>query len=302
MKQKFDSSVSNFDGASTEADFNAKINIDEVKGVELGFKAKTKPNEPSAEFSVRADDKIVPLEGASVTVKLVATAPKEQGISASFGFLNNLVNLNLGYTLPLSHRLFDYLEAPKGEENVLADQRPKVDLDFVAKPVDGHDIFVGGNATLNIAHKEGEELTYSSKIAAGLVNAKFNGGVYVEHKKEKGKGKEVAHEHKTTFGGYAYTQAEDLSGGAKVTYAPAEAETAYKGFSVEAVAGLQRDVDSKLSTKIQIVPDTTVSLGYEQNLSKSVKLSFGYSFLLAKQTAESKTKSSAYGFGLEINH
>jgi len=299
---KFDSSVSNFDGTSTEADFNAKVNVDEVKGLEIGFKAKTKPKEPSLELSAKLDDNIVPLSGASVTAKLVATAPKEQGIGVSFSFVNTLANLTLGYTHPIGHRLFDFLEAPTDSGNVLADQKPKVEFDVVAKPLEGQDVYVGGNATLNLAHKEGDELTYNSKIQAGLVNSSFNGGVFVEHKKEDSKKEGVKFEHKTTFGGYAYTEVEDLSGGVKITYTPSESDATYKGVSLEASTGLRRDADSKLSSKVQIIPDTTVSLGYEQNVNKNVKLSFGYSFLLIKNTAESKTKSSAYNFGVEFSH
>jgi len=113
-------------------------------------------------------------------------------------------------------------------------------------------------------------------------------------------------EHQTKYGGWAFTEVEDLSGGAQVTYAPAESKGTYKGFAFEAVAGIQRDKDSKLSSKVQVVPDTTVSLGYEQKLSHSIshdiKLSFGYTFLLAKTTKETKTKASAFHFGLEISH
>jgi len=110
-------------------------------------------------------------------------------------------------------------------------------------------------------------------------------------------------EHKTKFGGWAFTEVEDLSGGAQVTYSLGESEETYKGLSFEAVAGIQRDKDSKLSSKVQVIPDTTVSLGYEQKLSHEIKLSFGYTFLLAKTSKpETKSKASAFHFGLELSH
>jgi hypothetical protein len=290
---KFDSSVTNLDATTSEADFSAKVNVSEVKGLELGFKAKSKP---STEFTIKFDDKIVPLEGASVTVKAVATAPSEQTIGASFGYSNKIVNLNLGFSYPITQRLIDFIDGEKTED--LAQQKPKVDLDFVVKPLDGSDAYLGGNASVTLP-KETDELLYSGKLALALNNNTLNGGAFVEHKKElKKKDDEKTYSNETTFGAWAYTEVDDLSGGAQVTYAPKDAKSTYKGFSFEAIAGLQRDADSKLSSKVQVIPDTTVSLGYEQKVSKSAKLTFGYSFLLNKTSNETKTKASAYHFGL----
>jgi len=289
---KLESNASNFDAKSTEADFSAKINLNEIKGLELGFKAKSKP---TTEFTAKFDDKIIPVEGASVTIKAVATAPSEQTIGASFGYANKYVNLNLGFSYPLSHKLFDFIESG----DALTKQKSKVDVDFVAKPLDQKDIYVGGNAKITLPG-DGDELLYESKLSFALNNSAFNGGVFVEHKKEIEKEqKTVVHENK--FGLWGYTEVDDLSGGAQVAYSPNDGKNAYKGFSFEAVAGIQRDQDSKLSGKVQLIPDTTVSLGFEQKLSKFAKFSFGYSFLLNKSN-DSKAKSSAYLFGLELNH
>jgi len=300
---KFDSSFTTTDASKTAADFSAKINIDELKGVELGFKAK---NKPSAEFSVKLDDSIVPVAGSSFTLKAVGTAPSEQTVGGSFGFSNHHVTLNLGATLPLTHRIFEFIGDSQENKSALEKQRVKVDLDVVAKPVEGHDVFLGGNVQLTLP-KEGEELLYSSKIAGVLQNGTFTGGLFVEHTKQvkKSKGSEnkeveaVAHESK--FGAFAFTEVDDLSGGAQVTYTPADTKH-YNGIAFEAVAGLQRDADSKLSSKVQIIPDTIISLGYEQKLSSTTKLSFGYAFLLAKSDHEKVKKASAYNFGIELSH
>jgi hypothetical protein len=283
---KFDSSITNYDATTTEADFSSKITLEEVNGVELSFKAKTKP---STEFTVKLGDELIPVPGASLTAKL-ASAEVEQTLGATIGYANQLINLNLGFSLPFRHKLFKFLN----EEN-LTKQQPKADIDFVLKPVEEKDIFVGANASISLP-TESSALAYTSKIALALNNKTFNGGLFVEHKKEKEK------EHQSVFGGWACTEVDDLSGGAQVTYSPAESETVYKGIGFEAVAGIQRDNDSKLSSKVQIVPDTTVSLGYEQKLTSAIKLSFGYSFLLAKTTKETKTKASAFAFGLELSH
>jgi len=280
---KFDSSVTNFDATTTEADFTTKLTFDDLKGLELGFKAKSKP---STEFTAKFDDSVLPLAGASLIAKL-SSAATEQTVGATVGYVNQLVNVNLGFALPLHYPLFKFLDTEK------LGKQTKIDVDAVIKPLDDQDIYLGGNASISLA-TETVPLTYTSKIAVALNNKTINGGVFVEHKKEK--------EHQTTYGGYAYTEVDDLSGGAQLTYNPSESESTYKGFNFEAIAGIQRDNDSKLSSKVQVIPDTTVSLGYEQKLSKEIKLNFGYSFLLSKTTKETKTKASAFNFGLELSH
>jgi len=289
---KFESSVNNFDATTTEADFSSKITLEEVKGLELGFKAKSKP---ATEFTAKINDEILPVEGASITAKLAATATSEQTIGATFGYANQLVNLNVGFSYPIAHRLFDFID----NNDELTKQKTKVDVDFVAKPLEDQDVYVGGNASISLATEQ-DPLLYNSKLSVALNNKTFNGGIFVEHKKDKKKDEEAI--HKTKFGGWSYAEVDDLSGGAEITYTPSDTKSKYKGFSFEAIAGIKRDNDSKLSSKIQVVPDTTVSLGYEQKLNSAVKLSFGYSFLLSKTTAESKTKASAFAFGLELSH
>jgi len=284
---KFDTSVANHDSTNTESDFSTKINLEEVKGIELSFKAKSKP---SAEFSIRAGDELVPLPGAAVTAKLAASVPSDQTFGLSLNYGNKFINTNLGFSYPISRQLFAFIE--NGEK--LAKQQPKVDVDFVAKPFEEREICVGGNASISVP-TEDSPFAYTSKFAVALNNETINGGIFVEHKKEK-------EQHKNSVGAWAFTEVDTLSGGAQVTYSPDEEKGPHKGFAFEASGGIQRDADSKLSTKVQIVPDPIVSLGYEQKLSPAVKLSFGYSFLLAKASAESKAKNSAFSVGVELSH
>jgi len=137
------------------------------------------------------------------------------------------------------------------------------------------------------------ELLYTSRVSLGLDNKTTNAGVFVDHKKEF---KNEKYEHSSTFGSWVYTEVDDLSGGAQVSFSPQKEEK--ERFEFELVAGLQRDSNSKLSSKVTVVPNTTVSLGYEQKLSGATKLSFGYAFLINK----SGENSSNYSFGLEISH
>jgi len=283
---KFDTSVNNYDATTTEAEFSSKINLEEVKGIELGFKAKSKP---SAEFSIKATDELIPLSGGAVTAKLAAAAKSDQTVGLSFTYGNQWLNSTFGFSYPISVRLFDFIE----NNEDLTKQQPKVDVDAVVKPFE-RDLYVGGNASISLP-TEHSPLTYTSKVAFGINNKIINGGVFIEHKKEKDKG------HQNKLGAWAFTEVEDLSGGAQVTYSADEVNP-YKGFTFEAAVALQRDADSKLSSKVQIVPDPIVSLGYEQKLSPSVKLSLGYSFLLAKASSEAKTKNSAFSVGVELSH
>jgi len=174
---KFDTSVTNYDSSTTDADFSSKIKFEEVEGLELGFKAKTKP---SVEFTAKLSDDLFPIEDASFTAKLAAAASTEQTIGGSFGYANNRVNLNLGFSYPVARRLFDFID----NNEKLAKQQPKVDVDFVAQPFEDREIFVGGNASIALAN-ESEHLTYTSKFAVALNTSTFNGGAFVEHEKKK---------------------------------------------------------------------------------------------------------------------
>jgi len=291
---KLDSSVTNKDHKTTESDFAVKLNFEDFKGVELGFKAKSKPG---TEFTLKLDDSIIPVEGASFTIKEITNAPSEQSIGGTFGFINKFVNLNLGVSLPLTKKFFEFL----GDEKKLEEQRTKIDLDFVAKPLEDKDIYIGSEIKTQLPKGEAAPLLYTSKVSVALNNKTTNGGIFIQHDKtEEGK-EQKTYKHASTFGAWAYTEVDDLSGGAKVTYTPSKGEEEYKGFAFEVVTGLQRDADSKLSSKVTVIPTTTISLGLEQKLNASTKLSFGYAFLLNKAN-ESTSPSSSYSFGVELSH
>jgi len=289
---KLESSVTNVDLNKTNSEFGVKLNFDDVKGVEVGFNAKS---DPSLELSFKLDDSLVPLEGSSFTLKGHAKYPSEQTVSGAFAFANKLVNLNLGVTLPITKAGCSIL---KDDQEALNKQRYKVDFDFVARPVEDRDYYLGGSVKTQLPHKD-EELFYTSNAFVGLNNKTTNGGVFVDRKKVEEKVNDVLQVvQETTFGAWVYTEVEDLSGGAKFSYTPEKKGNNSKGFEFELAAGLQRDSDSKLSSKLVVVPQTILSLGYEQKLSTSTKLSFGYAFLVNKSTEN----SSNYQFGVELTH
>eukprot|EP00697_Spironema_sp_BW2_P013513 gnl/Spiro4/3652_TR1796_c0_g1_i1.p1 gnl/Spiro4/3652_TR1796_c0_g1~~gnl/Spiro4/3652_TR1796_c0_g1_i1.p1 ORF type:complete len:344 (+),score=-34.10 gnl/Spiro4/3652_TR1796_c0_g1_i1:38-1033(+) len=285
---KLDSSVTNTNSSTTESEFGVKLNFDELKGVEVGYKVKSAP---SSELSVKVSDKYIPLENSSFTLKTSAVHPSQQYVSGTFGFNNKHVGLNLGVSIPISRKLYSFIN---DENNALKEQRIKVDFDFVSRPLKEQDYYLGGEVKTQLP-RENQELLYTSKVSLGLINNTTNAGVFVDHKKEHVDNHYV---HSTSVGSWAFTEVDDLSGGAKVTYNPSQATQTGNGLEFELVAGLQRDSDSKLSSKVTVVPQTTVSLGYEQNLSRNTKLSFGYAFLLNKN----HENSSNYSFGVEISH
>jgi len=285
---RLDSSVTNTNATTTESEFGVKLNFEDLNGVELGYKVKSKP---SSELSVRVSDVHIPVKGSSLTLKTTGVAPSEQFVGGTFGFSNQLVNLNLGVSVPLSRKLYSFIN---DENDVLKQQRVKVDFDFVSRPLEGKDYYLGGQVNAQLP-REGQELVYTSKVSLGLNNKTTNAGVFLDHKKES---KDDKYVHTNTFGSWVFTQVDDLSGGAKVTYTPSKNTETGKGFDFELAVGLQRDADSKLSSKVTVVPNTTVSLGYEQNISKTTKLSFGYAFLINK----TNENSSSYSFGVEIAH
>jgi len=158
---KLESSVTNVDLNKTNSEFGVKLNFDDVKGVEVGFNAKS---DPSLELSFKLDDSLVPLEGSSFTLKGHAKYPSEQTVSGAFAFANKLVNLNLGVTLPITKAGCSIL---KDDQEALNKQRYKVDFDFVARPVEDRDYYLGGSVKTQLPHKD-EELFYTSMLSLDL--------------------------------------------------------------------------------------------------------------------------------------
>lgn len=288
-----DSSVTNTNSSSTDSEFGVKLTFDEVPGVELGYKVKSKP---ATELNLRFDDRRIPLEGSSFTFKMLSQAPSEQTVGGTFNYGNRHVALNLGVSVPLKNRLYSFI---KDDQEALNKQVVKVDFDFVARPVEDRDIFVGAEVKTQLPQSgntsETNQLLYSSNVSLGLNNKTTNAGLFVDHQKAN---KDNTISHTTSYGAWVFTQVDDLSGGSRVTYNPSEKDQSSKGLSFELVGGLQRDANSKLSTKVTVVPTTTVSLGYEQKLSANTKLTFGYAFLLNNTTGN----NSNYSFGLELSH
>jgi len=295
---KLDSSATQKDH-TTESEFSTKLTFEDIKGVELGVKAKSRPG---AEVTVRLDDSIIPVEGSSFTLKSVATHPSEQNVGGIFGFSNKLINLNFGVFLPITKRFLEFLSTKKEDLEKLENQRTKVDLDFVVKPLEDRDFYIGAEVKTQLP-REQDPLLYTSNINLGLNNKTTNAGIFINHEKTEEENKETKqkeHRHSTSVGGWVYTEVDDLSGGAKVSYTPSKHNEPYGGFSFEVISGLRRDADSKLTSKVTVIPHTTLSLGLEQKVSSSTKFTFGYAFLLNK--AQENQPSSTYNFGIEISH
>lgn len=293
---EFESSATVKDQSKTEAEFSTKLSFDDLEGVQVGFKAK---NKPALELSLKFSDKIVPLEGSSVTVKGVASGDKQQAVSVAFAYKNDVVNVNASGSIPVTKKFVTFLADSEGEKNPLDEQKVKLCVDFVAKPVADKDYYVGGTGSFDLPKGEGDKLAYEVKGAGGIQNGDMFGAVYVKNSCSVKEGEQKC---ETGFGGLAYTKADDLSVASHFGYTLGKSDEKYKGVSVSFAAGLQRDDQSEISAKVNVIPDTIVSLGTKQNLNDNIELNFGYAFLLMKQSGETKTKSSAFRFGLELSH
>lgn len=282
---KIDTSFDNKNRETTESEFSAKVNLEELKGVEFGLKAK---NKPSTELTLRFSDDLIPLKGSSFTLKSVATSPGEQTLGGIFGFKNNLVNLNFGLSFPLKNKFFPFVTS----EEDLNKQRTKIDLDFVVQPLENKNYFVGSQVNAELARDENDQFLYKSQVFVGMNCSQNNTGLTLTHNKEF---ENNEFKHSTSFGAWFFTEKDSLSGGGKVQYTPSKSEENGKGFEFEIIGGLQRDKDSKLSSKLTVVPNPTISLGYEQKFSPNTKLSFGYAFLF------NNSNSSAYTFGVDFS-
>lgn len=299
---EFESSVGTKGNKKTESEFSAKLDFEDVEGVQLGVKAK---NKPAAEVSLKFSDKLIPVKGLSLTAKLGASGNKEQALTLSGAFKNGVANVNGSLSYPVTKKLFSFLDDKEGETNPLEEQRAKLSLDLVVKPLADKDYYVGASGNVTVP-QEKESTYYDVSVAVGTQNDDLVGALYVKNSVSKGEKKEgeekVDDKKETVVGAVAYTKADDLSLTGHVGLNLSDTNSKYKGVKASLAAGLKRDDDSKLSAKVNIVPDTTVSVGYQQKLNKNVELTFGYAFLLLKGDGEAKTKSSAMNFGLKLSH
>jgi len=292
---EFETKVNNYNQETTEAEFSAKAKFDDLEGVQLGLKAK---NKPALEFSLKLTDKLLPVDGLSVTLKDSAAGSSEQTAGVDINYANEVVNGKLGFTYPITKKFVDFLD--DSDESDLAKQQIKLNTEVVVKPLADRPYYLAGEGSFNVSNEHKPHL-FDAKFGVVYQTDDFFGVVYGASKKQLAKDK-LSVQYETNVGAAVYTEVDDLSVSGGINYTLGKSDEKYKGVSLKTAASLKRDENSKVSAQVKIIPDTTVSLGYQQKLSNNVEVNFGYAFLLAKASEEEKTKSSAFNFGVEFSH
>lgn len=275
-------------GNATESKFTASQTFGSYWNTVASLKVQ---NKPATEFSLKFTDKLLPLEGASLTLK-AAGSKTEESLSASVNYsCCSDLDLTVGGTINNPLRLYGF-----ASEETLATKAAKVDFNVLYNVKD--DYFVGTKGNIYVPSEDDKKTLFDASFVIAQRNANFEGGMYDKYERTKEKNGEVKSQLKC--GAWASVQKGDLLLRAHMDKV-INSNKQYKGFSFTSGFVKTNEDGSKLIGQVQIVPDTTVSVGYQKQFGKA-KLSFGFARVLAFGKDSSKLKSSAFNFGLDLTH
>jgi len=254
---------------------------------ELGFKYFSKPG---VELSVKLHDNIIPISGSSVTLN-VSAVEKDENISGKFSFVNKNLNGNVQAHVPLPQKLFDLTTDEAVESRI------KVDGEFVARPFDDEDLYLGVHALYEVP-MEHEQPHYDIRAVVATKNANFEGGIYGRKGNDRDEG------DRAKIGVWATTEADDVVAGAQAEYDLAKEDEIYKGFAFSTFASFHTSRDQKVLASISIVPHTTLSVGFVNKIDTRTKISFGLAYVIAQgnKVKPEHFKQSAFSLGIELDH
>lgn len=273
-------------GDKLETKFSAKEKFTNYWNVETGVKLQSKPY---TEFSIKFGEELLPLKGASLTVKEVGSE-KEDSVSVEASYQCEKLDAKLGVKVNNPLRCFGL-----ASEKVLAKNRPNLNVELLYNLKD--DYFVGLKANADVPN-EGEKSVYDGAFVVAVRNEDFEGGCYDKYEVVKKKDSDET-EAKYKLGAWAAVQKGDLLLRAHVDK-KRWSNDLYKGFTFTTGFVKTKECGSKLIGQVQVVPDTTVSLGYETKIGKA-KVSLGYARILAFGKGP-KVKTSSFKFGLGLDY
>jgi len=228
--------------------------------------------------------------GTSLTLK-ASGSPQGEHLSASVNYQKDCVNLNVGGSFKTPIALFGF-----ADEEALEKTRNNLTTDFLVNCCG--DYYVGAKIKYELPLENNEAL-YTARGVFGVKTEQFEGGIYDKYEKKDEKGTILNTAKVGVWATYKHENLLFRSHFAKSFLD--DANKGYKGITIDTGLVSFNGDGSKCLAQIQIVPNTTLSFGYQKKYGNA-QFSFGYAKVLAFAKGSDKTKSSAFRFGISLDH
>lgn len=291
LTTNFDAGKFAFNVSSTDGKLATKVSGKECFkrywGIELAGKLQ---NKPQKELSIKFDDKLLPMENLSLLLKFVGSKVQES-FSGELKYQDRDVVGSLGLTLRNSLFGFGY-----ASQEILDKVTPKVTYSVLGNIFES--LYVGFKGNYNLAQKDQKSVYDLSFIGAVKTN-ELEAGIYnkTERKDEKGDFK-----LEERVGVYASAKKDNLVLRVQAAHKHNSNDAQYRGFSFTAGVSAKADDGATYVGQVQVSPDTTLSVGFEKQVAKYLKLSVGYAHVVAFGNASPKLKNNAFSFKLDLSH
>lgn len=262
-------------GARGRVEFSASETYTNYYNTELGYKIN---NKPGVELSAKLTDKLVPLEGSSLSLT-ISSEERQEKASLSFNYANNVVNATVGVSIPLPQRVFNL--QVQNDDNVVQNKSVSTELVYGF----ARDYFFGVAGTYKLPN-EGEQPKYDVRALVAQKNTNFEGGVYAR--------KSVDKETSSQLGSYVTVETDNLTLSSNFDY-----EFNKNQFRLDNFVSLPGQNGQRYLLGYQVFPQTSLSFGVEKVLDSTTKISFAYAYVISK---EESVKRSAFRVGIELTN
>lgn len=266
-------------GGNTGGEVSNEVTFDD-----FGFTLKDtfKTSDPSLDVEVKID-KELPVDGLSAKLYLNAQGgdKSSQTGGVSVGYVREQLTFNTRVYLPITKSFLNFVQ-----EDKLAEQDTRVDVDFVARHPD-YKVFVGGQTKLSFAtSKPGAERNIdSAQIKLGYRDGDINGHVGYTTTSKDGKDEQIA-----CF--QVYTKPGETAYVADVDYNLTKKEASLQ-------VGAEYPLNDGAVLKVKAGTDRNIGVAYKNKFSKGTELQFG-SLFNVDNSGDSTQLTSAFNFNLKF--
>jgi len=280
------------DGKRGNLGFKASQSFTEFHNTKLGFQMISK-KDPEVTLTAKFTDDLIPITGSALNLKL-SVAGQDESISANFHYQDKRAHGNFEVSVPLDHQVFKLAERDDDHSS-----NYQINAKVLVRALEDNDIYVGFDSAFILPNTD-EKLQSDIKAVIATKHSQFDGGLYARHKISADEQDKSKIDESTQFGGWVTTQSNDITVASHLSYDVSKNSEPTKGFNFENFISFNGSSDDKFLVGLQVVPKTSLSVGYARELNKNTKFSFGYAYLLS--ATEDKSKASAFRFGLELSH
>jgi len=274
---KFSLSANHTNGSRGKVEFSANETYTNYYNTELGYKIN---NKPGVELTAKLTDNLIPLEGASLNLNLNAVE-KEERATVQFKYANKTLNLSVGASVPLPHRLFNI----PVQDNDNVNYNKVLSSEIVYRLSESRDYYFGIDASYKLPN-ENETPKYDVRGVLATKSSNYEGGVFIRRSVDK--------DNSTQVGAYSTSETGDLTISSHLAY-----ERTRNEFNLDNFVSFPGSDGNTYLLGVQVSPKTSVSFGIERNISSNTKVSFAYAYILSK---EENLKRTAFRVGVELSN